>query len=136
MPNKARAECSFIDQSAPNSNWIGTGIWDKLKNLQIKVKGTWNNISNFATEYAAAPATSIVTTPTGPGVAINVVMAVINTLKSFAKLIKISIEEIENLLVELEFDKYAPLIPGVNGAYVAIKNLLSLAKTTISLVGV
>jgi hypothetical protein len=109
---------------------------NKLKNLQIKVRGTWNNISNFATEYAAAPATSVVTTPTGPGVAINVVMAVINTLKSFAKLIKISIEEIENLLVELEFDKYAPLIPGVNGAYVAIKNLLSLAKTTISLVGV
>lgn len=109
---------------------------NKLKNLKIQIKGLGNNISNFATEYAAAPATATVVTPAGPGTAINVVLAVINSLKAFAKLIKTSIEVIENILTELEFDKYAPLIPGINGAYVAIRNLLSLAKTTISLVGV
>lgn len=109
---------------------------NKLKKLQIQVKGLENSIANVTTEIKEAPLTAAVTTPAGAGVAINVVAAVMNSLRSFAKLIKVSIEEIENLLTELEFDKYAPLIPGVNGAYMAIINLLSLARTTISLLGV
>lgn len=89
----------------------------------------------FAQQMAKLPAASVVTTPTGPGVAINIVMTVLDILKGFANLMKDCINKIENLIGKLRFDLYAPLIPGLNGVYLAIKNLLSLAKTAVSLVG-
>lgn len=91
--------------------------------------------ATFAKKMAELPALSIVTTPTGPGVAVNAIMTQLGNLKSTATSMNGIISKIENLMSKMRLDVYAPLIPSLNEVYMVTKNLISLAKTAIKLVG-
>ena len=105
-----------------------------FKTLKAKLEKLSKIVGEFAKQIAELPYVSVVNTPSGPGVAINIIMAILNILKGFANLMYECIDEIDILLEKLKFDLYAPLIPGLNGVYLAIKNLISLAKASIALV--
>ena len=88
----------------------------------------------FAKRMAKLPAVSVVTTPAGPGVAVNAIITELDNLKATASSMTGVISKIENLMNKLQFDKYAPLIPSIKSVHTTITNLLGLAKTAISLI--
>ena len=88
----------------------------------------------FAKRMAKLPTVSIVTTPAGPGVAVNAIITELDNLKATASSMTGIVSKIENLMNKLQLDKYAPLIPGIKNVHTTITNLLGLAKTAISLI--
>lgn len=106
--------------------------FNELKTLCIEVDDITVTFSKKMAELASL---AVVTTPTGPGVAINAVATQLGNLKTTATSMKGILGRIENLMNKLKLDMYAPLIPGLNSVYMVIKNLLSLANTAITLVG-
>jgi hypothetical protein len=111
---------------------------EELKLYFSDLKSECTKLSNvagdFAKQVAKLPAMSIVTTPTGPGVAVNVIFGVTNILKSFANLMTSSITTIENLMKKLQFEKFSSWIPSLKDIYKSTKSLLALAKVEISVV--
>lgn len=125
-------------QAVNSANSIYSQMREELKLYFKDLKSECTKLSNvvgdFAKQVAKLPAMSIVTTPTGPGVAINVIFGVTNILKGFANLMTSSISTIETLMKKLKFDKYSSWIPSLGGIYKSTSRLLNIAKTEISLV--
>lgn len=82
------------------------------------------------------PVLSVVTTPTGPGVAINAIKVQLSNLRETASDMKSLVDQTETLLSKLRFETLQSVIPEIGVVYSSIKNVIALAKTAMSLVGV
>ena len=82
------------------------------------------------------PILSVVTTPTGPGVAINAIKVQLSNLRETASDMKSLVDQTEGLLSKLKFESLQSVIPEIGAVYSSVKNVTALAKAAISLVGV
>jgi hypothetical protein len=82
------------------------------------------------------PILSVVTTPTGPGVAINAIKVQLSNLRETASDMKSLVYQTEGLLSKLKFESLQSVIPEIGAVYSSVKSVIALAKTAISLVGV
>ena len=91
---------------------------------------------NYSKDLVKAASATIVTTPTGPGVAINATIIQMDNLRTSATSMKTIISKIEVSMKKMKLETYASsVIPGLQPIVLAAKNLISLAKTAIALVG-
>lgn len=107
----------------------------KLKNLEADAKQLTEQGKAVPKRVAEAANLSIVTTPTGPGVAINAVLAELNNLMSLAAGLSALIVKVDSQVKELELEKYSRKIQEISVIYAAVQSALEIARTAVSLVG-
>ena len=144
-----KGELSSLGQGAKDA---AKGAKEAAKGEIIKMKEEYmNNLSelgrvgeqlyskakDFVQRFSVdLPVLSVVTTPTGPGVAINAIKVQLSNLRETASDMKSLVDQTETLLSKLRFETLQSVIPEIGVVYSSIKNVIALAKTAMSLVGV
>lgn len=147
--NKMKGELGSLGQGAKDA---AKGAKEAAKGEIIKMKEEYmNNLSelgrvgeqlyskakDFVQRFSVdLPVLSVVTTPTGPGVAINAIKVQLSNLRETASDMKSLVDQTETLLSKLRFETLQSVIPEIGVVYSSIKNVIALAKTAMSLVGV
>ena len=110
-------------------------IKQDLSDLAIALKQLLKQAGEVVSRMVRLPKTSIVTTPAGPGVAINAIITELDNLTALAAGLTALIEQIEAKMGKLELEKYSKKIKEVATVYTTITNALSMAKAAVSLIG-
>lgn len=110
------------------------GKLDQFKGLKNIFKDISQQCGDLASRFAQAPTSSVVTTPSGPGTAINVPMTVINTLKDVKLRVSTSISNAEGAMSSLDLVNYAKMIPGVGDFIGQISGIISQVKSVLSII--
>ena len=106
-----------------------------LSDLAIALKQLLKQAGEVVSRMIRLPKASIVTTPAGPGVAINAIITELDNLTALAAGLTALIEQIEAKMGKLELEKYSKKIKEVATVYATITNALSMAKAAVSLIG-
>lgn len=106
-----------------------------LSELVIFLKQLLKQAGEVVSRMLRLPQISIVTTPTGPGVAINAIITELDNLAALAAGLTALIEQIEAKVEKLDLEKYSKKIDEVATAYATITNILSMARAAVALIG-
>lgn len=128
---------STVDKDGNITEPAGAMFQEKLTeftNLKNIFKDISQQCGDLANRFAQAPMSSVVTTNSGAGTAVNVPTTVINTLTDVKHGVQASISNAQTVMSKLNLINYAKMIPGIGDLIGQITNTISMVNNVLSII--